>query len=336
MKLIIPLAGYGARLRPHTYTKPKPLINVAGRPILKHILDKLKHIHFSEVIFITGPMKEKIQQFIAKNYSFKARYISQEIMNGNASAIYLAKKFVKEDVLILYADTLFDIDFKKFKRVVSDKNVDGIIWVKEVDDYKRFGIVVTDNHGVVTKMIEKPNEMISNLANIGMYYVKDYWSMFKSIEYLFENKITIKGEYYFADALSLMVKSGKKFIALEVNEWLDCGTFETLLSTNREILTKNNKIFSKTKNSVIIKPVFIDKNVKIENSIVGPFVSIASGSIIQESIISNSIIDENVKLKSVNIKDSTLGHDSLMNGGFKKINLGASSQLHENYEEQNQ
>ncbi|GIU70369.1 MAG: nucleotidyltransferase [Candidatus Woesearchaeota archaeon] len=333
MKLIIPLAGYGNRLRPHTYTKPKPLLSVAGKPILKHILDGLRRIKFSEVIFITGPMRSKIEEFVEQNYSFKTRYINQEVMNGNASAIYLARNFIREDVLILYADTLFDIDFRQFKKFSKNKDLDGIIWVKEVQNYERFGIVVTDNNSIVTKMVEKPKEPISNLANIGMYYIKDYWSMFKSIEYLFENNIKIGNEYYFADALSLMVKAGKKFIALGVNEWLDCGTFETLLDTNKKLLERNSKIYSKTKNSVIIKPVFIEKNVFIENSIIGPYVSVASGSVLKNSIVSNSIIDENARLISVNIKDSTIGHDSVMNGGFKKINFGASSQLHENYEE---
>lgn len=333
MKLIIPLAGYGSRLRPHTYTTPKPLINVAGKPILKHILDSFKSIKFSEVIFITGPMKEKIEQFVRENYSFKMRFIPQEVMNGNASAIYLAKEFVNEDVLVLFADTLFDIDFNKFKRAMKDKNVDGLVWVKEVEDYQRFGVVVTDEKGVITKMVEKPKEPISKLANIGMYYVKDSWAMFKAIEYLFENMLMIKNEYYFPDALALLVKSGKRFLAPEVRQWLDCGTFETLLETNRILLEKNHEIKSKVKNTVIMRPVSISKNVTIENSIIGPYVSIAEGVVIKDSIIGNTIIDNNARLNSVNIKDSTVGQDSVMNGGFKKINLGASSQMHENYED---
>jgi glucose-1-phosphate thymidylyltransferase len=333
MKLIIPLAGYGSRLRPHTYTKPKPLLNVAGKPILKHMLDSFKPLKFSEIIFITGQMKEQIEQFVKDNYSGKVRFIPQEVMNGNASAVYLAKEFVNEDVLILYADTLFDIDFKKLKKAVHDKNIDGLIWVKEVADYQRFGVVVTDYNGVITQMVEKPKEPISKLANIGMYYVKDSWAMFKAIEYLFENNITIGKEYYFADALSLLVKSGKRFMAPEVKMWLDCGTFETLLETNKVLLERNHEIKSKMKNAVIIPPVSINKNVVIENSVVGPYVSIAEGAIIKDSIVSNSIIDDNARLNSVNIKDSTVGHDSVMNGGFKKINLGASSEMHENYED---
>lgn len=333
MKLIIPLAGYGSRLRPHTYTKPKPLLNVAGKPILQHILDSFKPIKFSEVIFITGPMKEKIEQFVKEKYSFKARFIPQEKMNGSGSAVYLAKEYVNEDVIVLFSDTLFDIDFKKFKKAINDKNVDGLIWVREVEDYQRFGVVVTDSGGVITRMVEKPKEPISKLANIGMYYVKDSWAMFRAIEYLFENKIIMNGEYFFTDALALMVKSGKRFLAPEVKQWLDCGTFETLLETNRELLKKDHEIKSKAKNSVIINPVSIDKNVAIENSVIGPFVSIAPGAVIKDSIVSNSIIDDNARLNSVNIKDSTIGQDSVMNGGFKKINLGASSQMHENYED---
>ncbi len=333
MKLIIPLAGYGSRLRPHTYTKPKPLLNVAGKPILQHILDSFKPVKFSEVIFITGPMKEKIEQFVKEKYPFKTRFIPQEKMNGHGAAVYLAKEYVNEDVIVLFSDTLFDIDFKKFKKAISDKNVDGLIWVREVEDYQRFGVVVTDANGVITQMVEKPKEPISKLANIGMYYVKDSWAMFRAIEYLFENKIMLNNEYFFTDALALMVKSGKRFYAPEVKQWLDCGTFETLLETNRVLLKKDHEIKSKAKNSVIINPVSIDKNVVIENSVIGPFVSIAPGAVIKDSIVSNSIIDDNARLNSVNIKDSTIGQDSVMNGGFKKINLGASSQMHENYED---
>lgn len=334
MKLIIPMAGYGSRLRPHTYTKPKPLLEVAGKPILQHILDGLSSLKFSEVIFITGPMKEQIEEFVSENYPFKSRFIPQQVMNGNASAVYLAKEFVNEDVLILYADTLFDIDFKEFRKLILDEKTDGLIWVKEVEDYKRFGVVVTSPDGVVTSMVEKPSTPVSRLANIGMYYVKDSAAMFKAIEILFEKKTMIRNEYYFSDALSMMVKSGKRFKAPAVKQWLDCGTFKTLLETNKILLKKSHSMKSRAKNSVIIPPVSIGKDVLIENCVIGPNVSIANGAVIKDSIVVNSIIDADAHLGAVTIRDSTIGYESVMKGTFKKINLGASSQLHENCDDE--
>jgi glucose-1-phosphate thymidylyltransferase len=329
MKLIIPVAGLGKRLRPHTYTTPKPLLHVAGRTVLQHILDSLKGIKFSEVIFITGHLKEAIEDFVKNNYSFKARFIEQKAIDGTAGAIRLALPYVDEDVMILYADTIFNINISQFKKIVSDKNVRGAIWVKEVEDYQRFGVVVNDDKGNIIDMVEKPKTPISKLANIGLYYVKDHAVLQEGIEYIYSSNIHINQEYYLTDALLYVIKKGCVFKALPVDFWLDCGKFDTLLETNRVLLKNNHNIRSKLKNSLIIKPVFVDKNVVIENSIIGPNVSIASGAIINNSMIKESIIDNQVLITNAKLSNSTIGHDAIIKGSSKKLNIGASSEYDE-------
>lgn len=329
MKLIIPVAGLGTRLRPHTYTKPKPLLHVAGKTVLQHILDSLNGIMFSEVIFVTGHLKQKIEDFIRKNYKFKSRFIEQTVMDGPAGAVRLAMPFVDEEVLILYADTVFSIDLKYFKKARADNKINGLIWVSTVDDYRRFGVVMTDASGTITNMVEKPDTPVSNLANIGLYYVKDPEILRQGIEYIYSKKICINNEYFLTDALFYMIKNGQTFKAPNVGIWLDCGKFDTLLETNRVLLKSNHSVNSNLKNSVVIKPVFIDDDVLIENSIIGPNVSIASGSKIVSSIITESIIDNNVSISNYNLSRSTISHDAVIKGSAKKLNIGASSEYEE-------
>lgn len=334
MKVIIPLAGKGTRLRPHTHTKPKPLLHVAGKAILSHILDDLKksNLKISEIIFITGHLKEKIEEFVSKNYKFKLRFIEQKTMDGTAGAISLAKTFVDEEVLIIYADTIFETDLGIIKKVQSNKNIDGIFWVKEVEDYQRFGVVVKDQNNFMTKMVEKPKEPISKLANIGVYYIKNYNMMFEGIEHIYKNKITLKGEFFLTDAFQYMIEKGAKLLVTDVKGWYDCGKAETLLETNRTLLKKYHATKSKLKNSLIIGNVFIEEGVIIENSIIGPDVSITKGCEIKDSIIKNSIIDENSKLYKIQLSDSLIGANALVVGNFKKLNIGDSSEIHYDHE----
>jgi len=328
MKLIIPLAGKGTRLRPHTLTKPKPLLKVAGKTILDYLLDNVKDLKFSEVIFITGAQKDAIQNYVTSRYKFKATFVEQKIPDGSAGAIKLAKEFIDEDVLILFSDTLFDTDLSVVKVAQKNSSVDGLIWVKEREDYQRFGVVITDTQGFMTKIVEKPQEPISRLANIGMYYVKNYKLMFEGIEYLYKNNINLKNEYYLVDAFEYMIKNGAKIKISNVKGWYDCGRIDSLLETNQILLKKNHKIGSKTKNCVILDPVYLDKGVVIENSIIGPFVSIASGTVIKGSIIKNTIIDSNSVLENIKLRDSLIGESVTLKSHFKKLNIGDYSELH--------
>ena len=326
MQVIIPVAGKGTRLKPHTNTKAKPLISVAGKPVLAHILDGIKNKKsISEVIFITGHLGSQIEQYVKKNYSFKVRFIEQAELNGQASAVKLAEKFIKEDVIIWFVDTISDADIDKLTGIKED----GAIYVKQVADPRRFGQVQADSSNVVLKIAEKADPPISNLVNIGLYYVKNYRLMFSCINELMQKKRMTKGEYFLMDAFQMMIEKGAKFRSLQVKVWEDCGTPEALLQTNRYFLQLNNNRAPKTVNSIIIPPVYIEKNAKIENSIIGPFVSIASNATVRNSIIKDSIINENAYIENSLLNNSLIGDNSLFKGQFKKLNIGDSSELEE-------
>jgi len=334
MKVIIPLAGEGTRMRPHTHTKPKPLFEFAGKSCLSHILDELKLFNdkqkknpkvnkkeavISEIIFITGKMKEKIEEFVTKNYDFKARFIEQKVRDGTAGAIRLAQPYVKEPVIIVYVDTIFEADLGLINKLKADEG--GIIWAKEVEDYQRFGVCVLDNSGYIKKIVEKPNTPISKLANIGLYYIKDYKLMFKGIKYIYDNNINLKGEFYVVDAFTYMMDKGVKFICPRIEGWYDTGKPETLLESHRELLKKYNKMI-KTENSVIIPPVHIADGVKIKDSVIGPYVSISKGAEITNSIIRDCVIGEKAKVKDILLENSIIGADAVVDDNFKHLNVG--------------
>ena len=320
MKVIIPLAGAGTRMRPHTHTKPKPMLLIAGKPGISYILDELKNLDVSEVIFITGHLKERVEEFIKKNYDFKARFIEQKVMNGTAGAVRLAEKYIDEPVLIIFVDTVFEADLSIINKLRDEEA--GIIWTKEVEDYSRFGVCVLDKHGYLKRIVEKPDKPVSRLANIGLYYIKDYKLMFKGIKHVFDNNITLKGEYYLTDAFDYMVKHGAKIICPEVKAWHDFGKPETLLESNKELLKKDRHRVIKTENSVIIPPVHIADNVRIKDSVIGPYVTIAGGAEIINSIVRDSVIGENARIKDVLLEKSLVGDEAQVIDNFKHLNVG--------------
>jgi len=321
MKVIIPLAGEGRRMRPHTHTKPKPLLNVAGKPGLAYILDELKEMDVSEIIFITGHLRQKVEDYVKKEYSdFKCRFIEQKSMDGTAGAIRLAEPFIDEPVMIIFVDTIFDADLGLIKKMKKDEA--GIIWAKEVEDYQRFGVCVLDKDGHLTKIVEKPSTPISKLANIGLYYVKDYKLMFKGIKHIYDEKKTLKGEYFLTDAFDYMIRKGAKIICPPVKGWYDTGKPETLLESNRELLKKNGGRIIKTENSVIIKPVYIADGVKIKDSVIGPFVTIEEGTEIISSVVKDSMIGSNSKISDSLLESSIIGDYSVIDDIFKSLNVG--------------
>jgi glucose-1-phosphate thymidylyltransferase len=323
LKVIIPVAGFGTRMRPHTHTRPKPLISVAGNTSVGFILNELERMDVSEVIFITGHLKEKFEDYIKTNFKFKARFIEQKTVNGTAGAINLARDFIDEPVLIVFVDTVFDADLSIIKKLKPDES--GIIWTKEVEDYKRFGVCVMHD-GYLSKIVEKPSEPVSKLANIGVYYVKDYKLLFEGIEHVFKNNITLKGEYFLTDAFSYMIGKGAKFICPEVKGWYDLGAKETALESNRLLLEKHKTMHVDAVNSSIIQPVFVGKNVKIENSVIGPFATIEDGCEIKNSIVKDSIVCKSAKVDGMLIESSIIGQSVELKGEFKKLNLGDHTQ----------
>jgi glucose-1-phosphate thymidylyltransferase len=327
-------------MRPHTHTKPKPLIEFAGKSCLSHILDELKIFDEQQklrlknhekaspitgIVFITGRLNEKIEDFVTKNYSFKSFFVEQKIRDGSAGAIRLAEPFIDEPALTIYVDTLFEADLNIINELRDDEG--GIVWAKEVEDYQRFGVCVLDKNGYITKIVEKPKEPISKLANIGMYYVKDYKMMFEGIKYLYDNNISLKGEYYQVDALTYMMNHGVKMICPRVEGWYDTGKPETFLESHRAILEKHNHLAIKGENSVIIPPVHIADDVKIINSIVGPFVSISHKSEIINSIVRDSVIGRESKINGLTLEKSIIGDNVEISDNAKQLNIGDHSTL---------
>jgi len=324
MKVVIPLAGFGTRLRPHTYTKPKPLVNVAGKPVLGHILDKLLNLEVEEIVFIVGYLGQQIQDYVDTYYCFNARYIEQKEMLGQAHALFLARDFLPGRALIIFVDTIFETDLSHLAEV----DADGVIYVKEVENPRRFGVAVVEE-GRITRLIEKPATMEHHLAVIGLYYIQDMPWLMEAIDQLMRGGITTGGEYYLADALQLMINDGARLIAQPVEVWKDCGKPETVLETNRYLLTHGhgNAEQVRAQDSLIIPPVHIDPTARIIHSIVGPYVTIAPGCEVRNSVIRDSIIDEGAHIADTMLEQSLIGKEALVKGRYQKLNVGDSSSV---------
>jgi len=289
MKIIIPAAGVGIRLRPHTYSEPKALLNVAGKPILGHILDNLIPLKPTEVIFVIGFLGQKIIDFVKKNYKFKTNFVEQKQLWGLGHAIYLTRNFIsQEPILIILGDTIIDSDLEFVKK--SKYNLLGTC---EVADPRRFGIAEVQN-GRVKKLTEKPKRPKGNLALVGAYYIKDTTLFKQCLKEIVEKGHQNKGEFQLTDVLQKMIERKAKFKTFKVQGWHDCGKIETLLETNRHLLMKNN--FStglkNLRGSLILPPVFISHKAQVENSVVGPFATIADKVRVKNSVIFDSIINE--------------------------------------------
>ncbi|MEI6042966.1 MAG: sugar phosphate nucleotidyltransferase [Chloroflexota bacterium] len=323
MKIIIPLAGMGTRLRPHTYSKPKALVNVAGKPVLGHILDQLSEANIEEIIFITGYLGHQIEAYVKKVYpQFSARYLEQKEMLGQAHAIQMAKDFIDGEVLIIFGDTISETDYKQLETLSSD----GVLYVREVEDPARFGVVELNPEGYITRLVEKPKTYVSNLAIIGVYYFKDGPWLIRSIDQLIEEGKKTGGEFYLADAIQLMLEGGAKLNASAVEVWEDCGKIDALLQTNRYLLAKTNN-HPQFPDSIVVPPVFIGPNVSLSRSIIGPNVSIAEGTTITDSIVRDSIIHEKAHLAHANLSESVIGSNATIKGSFQHLNVGDNSEV---------
>ena len=322
MRIIIPMAGLGTRLRPHTHTKPKSLLQVAGRTVLDHVLDQLAALDIEEVVFIIGHLGEQVREYVATHYHFPTRYVEQKELKGQAHALYLAKEYLLGNVFIVFVDTIFEADLSYLERVSSD----GVVFVKEVSDPRRFG-VVTVEEGYITGFVEKPETPVSNLAIVGLYYIRNSALLLQCIEAVLSGGIKTKGEYYLADALQLMVDRGAKLQTGTVEVWADCGKPETLLAANRYLLDKWGGPQGESINSVIIPPVHIAPSASIEDSIIGPYVSVADGARVTRSIVSDAIIDEGAHLNNAIVEQSLVGDRAEIRGRPRRVDLGDDSTL---------
>jgi len=304
VQVIIPLAGKGTRLRPHTHLVPKPMLKVAGRPVMDWVMDTLRELPVSELIFITGHLKEQVEEYATGRYGIPCRYIEQKVQDGTAGAINLARPHVTGPVLIVFVDTVFEADLSLINRT----DADGIIWAKEVEDYQRFGVVVTDAKGFMTRIVEKPKEPISKLANIGLYYIKDVAALWQGIDQVLAAPKN-QGEYFLTDAFQWMIEQGRRILTAEVSGWYDCGKLETLLETNEILLRKGAARRRDFPGVTVNDPVLIEDEVSIERSVIGPNVTIERGSVIRDSTIAHAIIGADCELSKVALSQSMLGNE---------------------------
>ena len=324
MKVIIPLAGKGTRLRPHTHVTPKPMLRVAGKPVMAYILDDLRRLGgVEQIIYITGHLKEKVEAFAKQEYDFPSVFIEQEVQNGTASAIELARPYVDQPVLIIFVDTIFDADLS----VLKTTDADGIIWVKEVEDYQRFGVVVTNEVGDMTRIIEKPREPISRRANIGLYYMRDWKRLYEGIDYVMRQP-PVNGEYYLTDAFQYMIDHGSRIKVIDVDGWYDAGKLDTLLETNRAMLERGRARRPAPAAGVrIFDPVYIEDGVVIERSTIGPNVSIGAGTRISGSTIRDAVIGAKSCIEKSLLHDSMLGDEVVVEGAHGSLTLGSHSEV---------
>jgi glucose-1-phosphate thymidylyltransferase len=322
MRAIIPVAGVGSRLRPHTYTVPKVLLNVAGKPIIGHIMDKIVESGFDEATIIIGYLGEKIRDYILANYSsIKVDFVEQEERLGLGHAIYLSRHtFSRDPVLIILGDTVFDLDLKS---LVQSKY--SVLGVKEVEDPRRFGVAETQN-GFVSKLVEKPEKPTSRLAVVGIYYIQNPQSLVDCLKEMMKREIRTKGEFQLTDALQLMIERGEKMQTFTVDGWFDCGKPETLLSTNRHLLERHTS--PPSGNGVIIQPpVFISQDAKVKNAVLGPYATVAAGATVENAVIKNSIVSEGASVHDTLLEESIVGNNAIVKGTYKRVNIGDSSEL---------
>ncbi len=323
MKAIIPAAGIGTRLRPHTYTLPKALLYVAGKPIISHILDDVVPLAPSSIVLIVGYKGELIEQFVRAKYpQVKVDFVFQEERRGIGHAVDLTRKVADTDepLLIVLGDTIIKTDLKK---VVAQKT--NILGVKEVEDPRRFGVAEVKG-GRIVRLVEKPAEPASNLALVGLYYLRDGKGLFAAVREIIERNITTNNEYQITDALQLMIDRGAEFAPFGIDEWFDCGKPEAMLETNRKLL-KNGPSTPPIEGSIVIPPVSISPGAEIVNSIIGPYVSIAERCVIHSSVVRDSVIAEGASVTDALLESSLIGANAVIRGGFKKLDVGDSSEI---------
>jgi glucose-1-phosphate thymidylyltransferase len=321
MRAIIPVAGVGSRLRPQTYSIPKVLLNVAGKPIIGHILDKIIEAGFDEATIVVGYLGEMVKDYALKNYKIKFDFVEQEELLGLGHAIYLSRHtFSSDPILIILGDTIFDVNLTSMI-----ENQQTQIGVKYVDDPRRFGVAETTD-GYISHLVEKPEKPKSNLAVVGLYYIKQPDLLVECLKDMIKNNTRTKNEFQLTDALQMMIERGEKMKTFLVEGWFDCGKPETLLSTNQHLLGYQ-PIPSPRKGVVIQPPVFISEKAMVSNAIIGPNATIADNAVIENSIIRNSIISEGATVVNSLLEESLIGANAVVRSNYKRINIGDSSEL---------
>lgn len=327
MNIIIPMAGMGKRLRPHTLTIPKPLVPVAGKPIVQHLVEdiaKLLDEPLQKVVFVTGNLDKKTEESLlnlAEGLGASGEIAYQKEALGTAHAVWCAKSALKGKTIVAFADTLFDADFK------IDPDSDGVIWVKQIEDPSSFGVVQLDDKGVINDYVEKPETFVSDLAMIGIYYFKHGEDLAQEIQHLIDEKIIRGGEYQLPDAFRRMTEKGAKFVPGQVKKWMDCGNPRVTIETNAEVLKLKYPESQISTNatvidSVIINPCYIGEGAKIKTSVIGPNVTIGPESSVENCRLENIILQSESSLENAVLKDSMIGNKASIKFKAQKFNIG--------------
>lgn len=322
MKAIIPLAGAGRRLKPQTHTLPKALLNVAGKPILGHILDELIGAGIDHVVIVVGRFGEGIRRYVKENYDIVAEFVEQHERRGIGHAIYLTRDLVAPDepILIVLGDTIFKADFES---VIGGPT--SAIGVRAVEDPSRFGVVQVEDHNVA-RLVEKPDTPVSNLAIVGIYYFVRSRVLFEALAEIIDEGVTTKGEVQLTDAVTKMIEKGESVRAVTVTGWFDCGEPEALLRTNRYLLDEGGAR-AEIEGSIVIPPVAIAATAKVTRSIVGPYVTVGENAVITDSIVRDSIVNEEAVVENCLLNRSLVGESAVVRGDFQRLNVGDSAEI---------
>ena len=330
LKIVIPMAGFGTRLRPHTWSRPKQLISLAGKSVLAHVMDMFSTLPDPdnvEFIFIVGYLGDKVEAYMDEYHpEFKVRYVLQDEMRGQSHAIHLTKEYLGGPMLMVFADTLIETNLS----FLADEEADMVAWVKPVPDPRRFGVTEVGEDGWVTRLIEKPKDVSNNLAVVGFYYFKDSANLLAAIEEQMQQGRQLKGEFYLADAINIMLEGGAKMRTERVQTWLDAGTAEAVLDTNRYLLKHghdNTADVGREGNITVIPPVFVHPTAIIEASVIGPYASIGADCTVKNSVIRDSILEKGAKVNEIILEGSLIGENSLVDGGAESLNVGDNSEI---------
>ncbi|HEU0164729.1 MAG TPA: sugar phosphate nucleotidyltransferase [Thermomicrobiales bacterium] len=323
MDIILPAAGFGTRLRPQTWSKPKPLVTVAGKPMIEHVLDRLMPYGPEKLVFIVGYLGDQLETWARSTYTDVEVVVKyQPQMLGQSDAILRTRDVCRDDALILFPDALFEADFSG----LAELDVDGVAYTKVIDDPSAYGIAVVED-GRITRLVEKPSEPISNLALIGIYYFKQVQDLYAAMDDQIAREIKTRGEYFLSDAVEIMVENGKHFVTKAVESWEDCGNTEALLQTNRYLLSHDSPSPVQRPGSVINHPSFVHREAVLENAVVGPYASIGAGSVIRNAVLRDVIVGDNSTVEDVVLERSIIGDGVEVSGSAATINIGDAGKI---------